>query len=88
MTWDFTALLAAPSTVAMVTDDVNLTSSGLDWPSSPACRRRVAACLCRALGLPGSLTIAGCCRTKIARYKLNVKLSLHGRTLFVRPVNM
>ena len=41
VTWDFTVPLTAPSAVAMVTHDVNLTSSGLDWPAS---RRRVAAC--------------------------------------------
>ena len=46
-----TLALAVPSTVVMVTHDVSLTSSRLDWPAT---HRKVAACFCRALGITGN----------------------------------
>ena len=71
VTWDFTALLAVPLTVAMVTHAVNLTSSGLVWPAS---RHKVAACV-SAESLR-SLAIAFCCRGDDQFKKSSCKLYL------------
>ena len=68
----FYRTLGCPSTVAMVTHDVNFTSSGLDWPAS---RRRVTAYLCRALGITGNRWLLP---EQNRPFKLSAILCLHG----------